>query len=65
MRALELSQLKSPDGKVELFGDVDPRDSRQGDSEQIGADWSRSQAPKGDGFSAMVLGDCDGLSHCF
>lgn len=30
MRALELSQLKSPDGKVELFGDVDPRDSRQG-----------------------------------
>eukprot|EP00435_Cladocopium_sp_Y103_P043076 s1208_g12.t1 len=30
MRALELSQLKSPDGKVELFGDVDPRDARQG-----------------------------------
>ncbi|CAK9064573.1 unnamed protein product, partial [Durusdinium trenchii] len=30
VRALELSMFKSPDGKAVLFGDMDPRDARQG-----------------------------------
>lgn len=33
---MELSMFKSPDGKAVLFGDMDPRDARQGDRERKG-----------------------------
>lgn len=34
VRALELSKFMSPVGKPDLFGDVDPRDARQGAADQ-------------------------------